>query len=553
MHILIVDDIEQNRVLLERFLIRQEYNVTTASSGGEAIALFEKTAFDLVLMDIKMPDMDGLEATRQLKALRPTIYTPIIFVTAISELEAFEDAIAAGGDDYITKPVSFGILASKIKAHARIRELNTEINKKNIELSIHNSRLKREHSLISHFFNQARRHCYLDENILNIYSSAMTMFNGDTVLTARKPNGGVNVLIGDFTGHGLSAAVGTLPVSQIFFQMSEENAFIGDIAREINRQINYLLPTEMFLAASLIELSASGERLMIWHGGMPDAYILNTETKELTTITSQHLPIGVRQTEEFNDDTELFYVNEKHKLIVCTDGLSEAIDTSHKMIDIEVIKQTIIDSESIIDGLTSCYQTYTKGMPQTDDISMLELSCKPTEKRHDTQLPDLCITVPWEINVTLNNQELQKDCITSLMEMMSGNEIIKHHKGLIHTLIAEMYTNALDHGLLALQGNEKDSTEAFDDFYKERDRRLQQLEDSWIKVQVKYIPTGDAAELMMMVHHNGVPFDIDPEHKDDEAGQDDLYGRGIMLIESLAEKVSYSDKGRCLQVVYQLL
>ena len=159
MRILIVDDIEKNRLLLSRFLKNKNYDVLQASSGEESIALVKENDIDLILMDIKMPDMDGYEAARQIKSIRSVKYLPIIFVSALSEDEALEEALAAGGDDYVTKPVSFGILSSKIKAHTRIRELHSEVNRQNEELNKHNVRLEREHELISHFFDQSRKQC----------------------------------------------------------------------------------------------------------------------------------------------------------------------------------------------------------------------------------------------------------------------------------------------------------------------------------------------------------------------------------------------------------
>ena len=551
MHILVVDDIEKNRLLLERFLKAKSYTVSCVSTAQQALQLIEDEKIDLVLMDVKMPDMDGFEATSIIKSKNTSEYLPVIFVTALSEEEALEEALAAGGDDFISKPVNLGILLSKINAHSRIRELHREVCEKNLELAGHNARLSREHELISHFFDQARKHCFVDDTVIRSASIAMSIFNGDTVLVAKRPSGGITVLIGDFTGHGLSAAVGTLPVSQIFFKMVEENAYIGDIARELNRQISILLPIEMFFAASLIELSAKGDRLMVWHGGMPDAYLLDQSTGELKTIRSSHLPLGVRAAEEFDDSVQLYYVNDSHRFIALTDGLTEAVNTSGEMIKVEHIQKAIKNNNgNILDSIIESYQLFSDGMNQSDDISLIELSCvEVAGEIQDEEAEKALETIPWQIKLRVEDQEMKNDVAAKIIALVGHTDLLKEHKGIIHTLISEMYNNALDHGILDLHGHEKNSDEAFDEFYCERDRRIKTLKGSFIETELICGSTSpQSAELIIVMHHNGHTFD-ENEKVVDESG---LHGRGMDLINAICNSVIYSDKGRRLTAIYNI-
>ena len=550
MQILVVDDIARNREILDRYLRTQGYDVLLASSGQESIEVISQQEIDIVLMDIKMPDMDGFEAARQIKALQLTNYLPIIFVTALSEEEALEDALAAGGDDYVTKPISFGTLKSKIVAHSRIRELHNKVNIQKNELVIHNLRLNREHELISHFFDQARKNCFYDERYVKTYSIPMSTFNGDTVLVGRRPHGGISMLVGDFTGHGLSAAVGTLPVSQIFFQMIEDNAFVGDIAKELNRQINILLPIEMFLAVSLIELSAKGDRLMVWHGGMPDAYLLNEKTKEMISIKSKHLALGIREQDEFDDSVQLFYVDSDHKFIVMTDGLSEAENQNQVMIDKKQYEDAIIkNGKDILDAIITKYQQYSEGVPQSDDISVLELSCLPLEAEvYEEIQSNIDSTVPWSINLSIEDSMLAKDVVQNIIELVGDATAIKDHKGVVSTLLTELYNNTLDHGILNLESDNKSTEAGFHDFYKERQLRLQSLEGIQVKIKIEYEVMNEAAELKIVMSHNGSDFEV----INSSANKDDYYGRGMYLIDAICKDVEYSDNGRCISVVYQL-
>ncbi|MDH5391781.1 MAG: fused response regulator/phosphatase [Gammaproteobacteria bacterium] len=549
MKILVVDDIDKNRSILDRYLTAKGFDVITASSGAESIVIVHQEEIDLVLMDVKMPDMDGYEATRQIKDIASENYLPVIFVTALSEEEALEEALAAGGDDFISKPISFGVLLSKINAHSRIRELHIEVNRKNNELITHNIRLNREHELVSHFFDQAQKFCFYDEKIVRSFSIPMSTFSGDTILVVRRPHGGLAILIGDFTGHGLSAAVGTLPVSQVFFQMVEENAFIGDIARELNKQVNLLLPVEMFFAASIIELSAKGDRLMIWHGGMPNAYLLDQKTNELTTIKSAHLPLGVREQEEFDDSVQLFYVNQHHKLVSFTDGLSEAENTDLEMIEADMIEDAIVGSDDIIKSVMALYQSYSEGIAQSDDVSIIELSCLPLEAEIKPANPaNIKATVPWNIELVVNDYLLKNDVVQNIIELIGDYTPLKDHKGIIHTLLTELYSNALDHGILGLEGDAKNSVEAFDRYYLERHKRLDSLKDSCLTVKLSYLPEEQTAVLKIIMSHNGRSFNLD----NIKAADDDMHGRGMDLINAICEEVDYSDEGRCVSVAYRI-
>jgi len=114
--ILLVEDNELNRDMLSRRLTRQGYRVVTAADGGEALARARDSAPDLILMDLSLPVIDGWEATRRLKADDATRRIPVIALTAHAMSGDREQAMAAGCDDFDTKPVELPRLLQKIAA-----------------------------------------------------------------------------------------------------------------------------------------------------------------------------------------------------------------------------------------------------------------------------------------------------------------------------------------------------------------------------------------------------------------------------------------------------
>src|SRR6476661_11289339 len=114
--ILLVEDNEMNRDMLTRRLERRGHEVLVAVDGAQGIAVAQEQRPGLILMDMSLPVIDGWEATRQLKADPATSAIPVIALTAHAMSEDRERALAAGCDDYDTKPVEFNRLVCKIDA-----------------------------------------------------------------------------------------------------------------------------------------------------------------------------------------------------------------------------------------------------------------------------------------------------------------------------------------------------------------------------------------------------------------------------------------------------
>ena len=112
--ILLVEDNEMNRDMLSRRLTRQGYEVVLAQDGARGVAMATEERPDLVLMDMSLPVLDGWEATRQLKAAAETRAIPVIALTAHAMAGDQEKAMAAGCDDYDTKPIELPRLLEKI-------------------------------------------------------------------------------------------------------------------------------------------------------------------------------------------------------------------------------------------------------------------------------------------------------------------------------------------------------------------------------------------------------------------------------------------------------
>ena len=142
MKIAIVDDTLSNLLIVRKHIELLGHDAVTASSGAEALTLFERERPDLVLMDVVMPDMDGYAVTRRIRQIEAgACWTPIIFLTGLSAEDDLRAGIEAGGDDYLIKPVSPVVLGAKIKAMQRICDMRAALIETTLKLDVANHEL----------------------------------------------------------------------------------------------------------------------------------------------------------------------------------------------------------------------------------------------------------------------------------------------------------------------------------------------------------------------------------------------------------------------------
>ena len=132
--LLIADDNPVNINVLRDALEPHGYEILAAPNGDTALKIAQRALPGLILLDIMMPGLDGLEVCRRLKAIEATREIPVIFLTARQEMESLADAFQAGGVDYVTKPFQPEEILIRIENHLRTRRLTRELTERNSAL-----------------------------------------------------------------------------------------------------------------------------------------------------------------------------------------------------------------------------------------------------------------------------------------------------------------------------------------------------------------------------------------------------------------------------------
>jgi diguanylate cyclase (GGDEF)-like protein len=141
--LLLVDDIEDNRIVLRRRFQRRGYDVDEAESGARALEMIAAGAYDLVLLDVQMPDMNGVETLKRLRMSHSAELLPVIMCTANNASEDVVTALEAGANDYVSKPVDFAVALARVQVQIERKRNNSKLNDAYAALNQMNGDLER--------------------------------------------------------------------------------------------------------------------------------------------------------------------------------------------------------------------------------------------------------------------------------------------------------------------------------------------------------------------------------------------------------------------------
>jgi len=521
------------------------------------VTLFEQHQPDLVLMDVMMPDMDGYEATSRIKALTRERFVPVIFLTAMTDAQAMVHCVECGGDDFLHKPYKHAILKAKIAALERIRQLYTTLQTQKDALASHHRRLQHEYEVAEKLCSTIVHPGCLDAPHLKHLLSPMAIFNGDLLLAARKPSGGLHIMLGDFTGHGLPAAVGAMPVADIFYAMTAKGYAISDIVAEANQKLKAILPTGIFCAAALLDLDATYSQLTVWNGGLPDVLLRQPAGGPLRRLHSQHLPLGVVHNARLDRSVEVLDLMPGERVYAYTDGVIEASAPTGTMFSqprLEVYLTQDCAPEQVFETICDGLIAFRAGGPQRDDLTLIEITCdaklanqaSPEATAASVTKAPAC----WHMALKLDAMTLRTlDPLPQIMQMLMALQGLHAHRERLYIILAELFANALEHGLLGLDSGLKHTPQGFVTYYTAREQSLAALKHGWIKIALTHKAVGTTGQLTLRLEDSGPGFDYQRCWPDLTVNTTHS-GRGITLVRALCQALTYYGVGNCVEAVY---
>ena len=381
--ILVADDTPANVKIIEKFIQPRGYTVIVATDGVEAVDKFKEHSPDIVLMDIMMPNKDGYEAAKEIKELSAPHWVPLIFLSAKTTIDDQIVGIKVGGDDYLTKPVDLRMLEAKLNAMMRIVDMQRQLKQTSEELQIYYNRAEEEMELAKSLMENLtvqRDQSRLES--ISLFTNAAENISGDIIVTNCSDPNQCFLMLADATGHGLTAAISQIPVTQIFFHMVEKGYSIKSIAQRINKSLNKLLPPDRFVAATLVHVDFKNKMAEVWNGSNPRPIFVSKSGEVVKVFEQTNFALGIVDDTSFMSNVEYYQWEDEGELLIYSDGLIDVKDPIgqeygfKRLLEFVKSNRTANPKDSLHDAVLNEIETFKDKTKKFDDVSLLTVKCQ---------------------------------------------------------------------------------------------------------------------------------------------------------------------------------
>jgi two-component system, HptB-dependent secretion and biofilm response regulator len=540
---------------LSHIITTSGHNALIAPDGFKALEIYFSEKIDLVILSTNLPGVSEYDVSDSIQTDIKKV--PVIFTSSNYNERILKDIYESGADDFFVKPYLTSIIEIKLRGFAKKINMRSMLETQRDVIAQSNRMFALEQKAAKRIFDKISEHTDKKHPDLKYSLKALSIFNGDIILSANSPSGQLYVFLGDFTGHGLVASLSSMPLIQIFYRMVKKGFSLDFIIAEINSRLFETLPIDIFCCACVAMLDSRKEEIQIWNGGMPKSYLFSKEVTKYKTIESKHVPLGVLSSKDFSMNIEIYPMEIGAKLFMCSDGIIEAPNKTGEMFGeerlIEVFEKSN-DIKSIFINTLEEIELFTEGAMSSDDVSLVEVNMSPYKKIHSPKSTPVSRESDKEgilsgnLHYTITSSMMNaNNPIPALLQILFEIPGFKSVKSELFTVLSELYANALDHGILNLDSSLKKSAEGFAKFYTLKQKKLSQLKDESIHFQFDYACHKSKGEIAIIITDSGAGFDH-VEWAGNSQSNGHLSGRGLSLIHQISDKMIIHDKGNKVEV-----
>lgn len=557
MKILVVDPEAEIRLLF--FIASDELHCDTlfAASGDEALDIwFNDDNIGLVLLSTQLPDIDSCLLANRIRKTDRGQHAAVVFLSHSEDSELLVKLLQHG-DDVVIKPFSQAVLLAKLLAMQRTRKLYLQLDEHNRELKQFRSQTEAEVQIATDVFSYINAQNLPAVPGVSSFLSAYSSFSGDLLLMSPRPGEGFNVLVADITGHGLPAALGTIPIAETFFTMTGKGFGVGDIAREMNKVFRKRMPDYLLCAAVLIAVQDQGRRLHIWSGGMPAQVIFDEVGRVESFLQSRHMALGALTDAEFDDSVVSIDLRQGQKILCFTDGVTETTNERGELFGEENLLKALESSPElgIVERIIEALYPFVDAEKLSDDVTIFCFNNAaytgiPKLFSHTDEAAEVD-GFHWHTRFQLDPPQLRNEHPLELIfSALPAHPIIRAARADISFIINELFINALDHGLLRLESAIKEQDEGLLEYFSQREKRLAALNNGHINVEISCDVTDGVGTFVIHCGDSGPGFDFVAALKTTE--QDWLTsGRGLRTIDAMCDNLSANEIGNSITVIYR--
>jgi serine phosphatase RsbU (regulator of sigma subunit) len=366
--ILIVDDNPANVEIFEMRLAANNYEIITASDGEAGLAMAKERLPDLILLDIMMPKMDGIEVCRHLRADSSLPFMPIIMVTAKADSKDVVAGLEAGADEYLTKPVNHAALVARVKSMLRIKSLHDTVIEQSAQLQ---GQLKTATKIQSLFWPDIQDL----EGGSHIWAEAIpaAYVSGDLYDVIPLPDGSLLAYVADVSDKGVPAALVMAALSTKIRSEAQNHYEIDALLQTVNKSTYNLTSEEGFFATIVLTRywPQSGKMQLALGGHLQPLWIADTDIRNLPQIKG--ISLGVTQDAHY--DKKEISLAPGESILLFTDGVIEAENEDHELFGNERLVGFLKDSNGPPwgKGLLEFISNWRGNSSASDDLTILEI------------------------------------------------------------------------------------------------------------------------------------------------------------------------------------
>ena len=393
--LLIVDDNALNRNLLSRRLKRLGHEVAVAEDGKQALDAIAAKSFDVVLLDVMMPVIDGFEALKMLRRTHDQTALPVIMVTAKNQAEDIIMALDLGANDYVTKPIDFKVVAARVRTQLElkrsvdlIKQLEHNLKLRNIELESANDRMKRDLEMAARVQQSGLPKTLPDIDGIKFawaYHPCEEL-GGDSLDIFQLDDEHVGLYVLDVSGHGVPAALLSVALHRQLTPRRDNSCLVTEpgtrtvtppslLAVRLNRIFQWHETTSQYFTVCYGHVNAHPRRFCFTGAGHPGPIHLGIDGR--TNIhDTPGFPIGIVEEPEY---TELALdLQPGERVYLYSDGINEAVNPDGQMYGRKRLAQAIADARDVplqqsIDRLLEQVHLWRNTEQADDDLSIVAM------------------------------------------------------------------------------------------------------------------------------------------------------------------------------------
>ncbi|MFT7245387.1 MAG: sigma-B regulation protein RsbU (phosphoserine phosphatase) [Candidatus Azotimanducaceae bacterium] len=451
--ILAVDDTPENLDVVKGILVG-EYTVKVAVHGKVALKIAESQSPDLILLDIMMPEIDGYEVCRQLKANPATRDIPVIFLTAKGETADEAEGFNLGAADYILKPVNPPLLKARVKTHLALKQNMNELQAAYAVINEQKQRMQQElnvgrdiqMSMVPDTFP-----AFPDRDEFDIHALLLPAreIGGDFYDYFFVDRNKLCICVGDVSGKGVPAALFMAVAKTMIKSTAVEDHSPASIITRVNDEISVDNPSSMFITLFLGMLDVITGEFRYTNAGHPYPYIKRSDGR-IDTLLKLHGPV-VGAVDGLAYGEESIYLEKNDQLLIFTDGITEAMDPIDQLYGeprvVELFESvTTADPKSLVAATLASVEAFAGTAEQADDITILAVTYLADAQAETSQHCEITIvnqlTEIDRVNDSFN--ELAEQCGIPMPLSFRVNMVFDE---LLANIISHAYTDEESHSI----------------------------------------------------------------------------------------------------------